>query len=65
MNTENETCVVCQKELDIPVSTNIDMREHYVEGAGQLCKECYNSVYPRIYDNKPNQEVKTSQIEKL
>jgi hypothetical protein len=24
---------------------HIDFRDYYVEGCGQLCRDCYNSVY--------------------
>lgn len=36
-----ETCVMCSKETTILKSTHIDFRYGYVEGAGQLCRECY------------------------
>lgn len=38
---EKETCVICARPLDIYVSTNINLREHYVEGMGQLCDTCF------------------------
>lgn len=37
---EYEKCVLCGKNTDIKVSKNIDTREHYVTGVGQLCEEC-------------------------
>lgn len=40
-----ETCVCCQKKLDILVDTEIDFRPFYVEGAGQLCYDCYHQLY--------------------
>jgi hypothetical protein len=36
-----EICVMCSKETTILKSTHIDFRYGYVEGAGQLCRECY------------------------
>jgi len=36
-----EVCVFCEKITDVPVNQSIDLREEYVEGAGQLCSECY------------------------
>jgi hypothetical protein len=36
-----ETCVMCSKETTILKTTHIDFRYGYVEGAGQLCRECY------------------------
>jgi len=40
-----DKCVVCKKETPYEVSTSIFERFHYVEGAGQLCKECWDEVY--------------------
>ena len=37
----NETCILCGKETTVDVNTHIDFRDGYVEGAGQLCIECY------------------------
>jgi len=42
---EMETCVMCKEELNIPKSLHIDFRKYYVEGAGQLCKTCYDKTY--------------------
>lgn len=36
-----EKCVLCGTETLYDESTHIDHRYGYVEGAGQLCKECY------------------------
>ena len=36
-----ETCVMCSKETTTLKSTHVDFRVGYVEGAGQLCWECY------------------------
>ena len=41
----NDLCVLCGRETiygrDVPVTS----REHYVEGVGQLCPDCYKKVY--------------------
>ncbi len=37
-----ETCVLCGTETPYDETTQIDYRYGYIEGAGQLCKECYN-----------------------
>ena len=42
---DNEFCVSCSRFTDVPKNLHIDLREHYVEGAGQLCKECYEKIY--------------------
>ena len=36
-----ETCVVCGKDTPYMFEDNINIRNFYVEGAGQLCKTCY------------------------
>jgi len=49
---EKECCVVCDKETEYTKDTHIDQRKYYVEGAGQLCKECYafcKKCYASIY----------------
>jgi hypothetical protein len=45
MEKEKEKCVSCGKDTSYTPDVNIDMRAHYVEGAGQLCKECYDNIY--------------------
>lgn len=42
---KTEHCVACGKDTAIPVDMHVDLRFHYVEGAGQLCRTCYNKVY--------------------
>ena len=36
-----ETCVMCSKETTTLKTTHVDFRYGYVDGAGQLCRECY------------------------
>ena len=36
-----EKCVMCGVETTILKTTHIDFRYGYVDGAGQLCRECY------------------------
>lgn len=38
-----ETCVMCGEETTTLKTTHVDFRYGYVEGAGQLCRECYLS----------------------
>lgn len=38
-----EKCVMCDKQTNVPIDLHVDYRSHYVEGAGQLCFECYTS----------------------
>ncbi len=37
-----ETCILCGKETHEEITTHIDFRTGYIEGAGQLCLQCYN-----------------------
>ena len=39
-NNEMEICILCGKATTVPKNLHIDMRNHYIEGAGQLCNEC-------------------------
>ena len=36
-----ETCIQCGVETDTLKTTHIDFRTGYIEGAGQLCRQCY------------------------
>ncbi len=36
-----ENCIMCNAETTILKSTHIDFRYGYVEGVGQMCRECY------------------------
>lgn len=38
---EFEVCVLCGKRTDVPKSQPIELRIGYVEGAGQLCHNCW------------------------
>ena len=39
-----EDCVLCRKVVSIDKSTHIDFRDSYIEGIGQLCRDCYHKV---------------------
>ena len=43
--TSVELCTNCNKETPYSIDTHIDQRQHYVEGGGQLCEECWNNTY--------------------
>jgi hypothetical protein len=36
-----DKCILCEKETQYEFDVNIDYRTGYIEGAGQLCTECY------------------------
>jgi len=40
-----EVCVLCGKPTPYLITTPINEREGYVEGAGQLCANCCNEIY--------------------
>ena len=40
-----DNCVTCDKETPYNIDDHIDMRIGYIEGAGQLCFDCYEEVY--------------------
>ena len=43
-HSEFETCVVCNVDTHVAKSMHVDFRHHYVEGAGQLCFDCYTKT---------------------
>ncbi len=49
-NLDKEKCVSCDGLTPYTKNTHITARHYYVEGGGQLCKECYIE----IYNNKKN-----------
>ena len=40
-----ERCVSCGRFTSYKRSTPISERKYYIEGAGQLCKRCYEKTY--------------------
>lgn len=61
-----DTCVMCGAETPYDYETNINFRYGYVEGAGQMCKSCYDEGTERkqilvptdmIYNTPNNQEL--------
>lgn len=51
---EKEFCIRCGKPTPYDQSTPITVRRYFVEGAGQLCAECFAKVYgvPGALDNR-------------
>ncbi len=43
-----DTCVVCHEQMDVSADVNINNRNYYVEGCGQLCRNCYCKIYDSI-----------------
>ncbi len=44
-----EKCIVCDKETNILKNLNVDYRQFYIKGAGQLCNSCYANLDNRKY----------------
>ncbi len=40
-----EKCVCCGKPVGYDPLHNVEIRAYFVEGAGQLCPECYDKIY--------------------
>lgn len=49
IHPENEKCIICNVDTQIPTDTYIDFRSYYVEGVGQLCLKCYRSLFKEGY----------------
>lgn len=43
---EKELCIRCGKPTPYDINTPITVRRYFVEGAGQLCEECFHILYP-------------------
>jgi Zn ribbon nucleic-acid-binding protein len=46
-NIETEKCVSCGIDTKISVSLNVEVRSFYVDGAGQLCPDCYKKTFDK------------------
>lgn len=42
-----DKCVSCKKDSLYDKETHIEFRVGYIEGAGQLCLDCYEKIYVR------------------
>lgn len=42
---EMERCVLCSCKTAVPKNRPVTERKYYIQGAGQLCEECYYRVY--------------------
>ncbi len=47
-----DKCVSCGVDTTYDREEHIDFRIGYIEGAGQLCLECYNKIYLKLGENK-------------
>ena len=47
-----EYCILCGRLAEAAREQPLSEREYYIEGAGQLCRECYQELYvPRHNGN--------------
>jgi hypothetical protein len=47
MDNTIEKCISCAADTPYTIGENINNRYWYVEGAGQLCESCYNTIYSK------------------
>lgn len=40
-----ERCACCGRTTDIPENMPVSKRKFYIEGGGQLCRDCYYELY--------------------
>ena len=50
-DNKNDRCVCCGCDTGIPHDTPISERQWYISGSGQLCGECYLSLYVQQSDD--------------
>jgi hypothetical protein len=54
-----EKCVSCGLNTGYSINDHVDSRKTYVDGAGQLCSDCFIEVYKKLHkkdvdtDEKP------------
>ena len=53
-----DKCVSCGVETLYDKTDHVDFRLGYIEGAGQLCLDCYEKIYmkPKIKEKKNENE---------
>ena len=55
-----DLCGRCGKETDYDINYPVDLRKWYIEGAGQLCQECWLKLWPAIHIEKENDVTNSS-----
>ena len=55
-----ELCVTCKKETKYDREEHIDYRVGYIEGAGQLCLDCYDEIYIKPKVGEKNEQIHKS-----
>jgi hypothetical protein len=68
-----DKCIICGVETPYDFETHIDMRLGYIEGAGQLCRSCFNGskdvddiiVFSHMVENTPNDQELGGKVREL
>ena len=58
-NTQTEKCIDCGKDTGVSINTHVDFRKNYIEGAGQLCSECFIKTYKEVHKKDDNDNSKS------
>jgi len=51
-----DLCISCECETKYKHDTSIEYREYYIEGAGQMCKKCYDGIINKLKEVHANLE---------
>lgn len=49
---KKECCILCGKLTEIMKDCPVSERAYYLEGAGQLCRKCYQELYMQHHHNE-------------
>jgi len=55
-----DSCILCGAETPYEETTHIDQRIGYIEGAGQLCRSCYDQGTNRRHIAIPESLIKST-----
>ena len=59
---QKDKCINCKKDTLYSKEEHIDFRLGYIEGAGQLCLDCYDVIYNSKWNR--HREVKINKIKR-
>jgi hypothetical protein len=45
---KKDKCVMCGEETPYTKDIPVNLRHYYVDGGGQLCRDCYEYIYKGI-----------------
>ena len=54
---QKDKCINCKKDTLYSKEEHIDFRLGYIEGAGQLCLDCYDNIYIKSKNKKENEKM--------